>query len=143
MLVRIFGFLLLLSLVIMQGCSNNSVEGENITHFSKSLDYDNQVARIINKTTGPAFMAPTDSQAMIDLYKRALQEARLVDIGKLNQVFAGFGTHYNGEFISGHVMIIQGDSLLDNNLSLKGELLLDKWGTWYNQNIEKIREYLK
>lgn len=79
---------------------------------------------------------------MIDYYRQALNEARQVDIENLNRDYAGFGDHYQDDFIKGAELFVDGFESSNPEKFLEGQILLDRWGTWFSNNIDIIRKLL-
>lgn len=127
-----------ISLIIL--ASSCIEEKSTIRHFNKSINYRRQAIRIIN--TGGSFelMSPEDSEKMLKFMKRALEEARLVVIEIMNRHYPDFGNHYKDEFIKGLELFIEGSEKNDNLKLLAGQMLVDKWITWYKQNQDAIRK---
>lgn len=116
-----------------------SPQKDNIDHFISSIEYSNEGAKILNQ--GGAFET-LDNESMnkiIGFNKQALKEAKLVNVEYLNERLAGFGNHFNNEFIIGLDMFISGYETADHAKFLQGQFLLDNWGTWYANNISKIK----
>lgn len=111
-----------------------------VQHLANSINYANQATQIIN--TGNPFeqVDQADIQTVLEFNKKALEEAKLVDIENLNRDYKDFGNHYRDEFIRGLELFIDGFEISDNQKILEGQILLDKWGTWYSQNIEEIKK---
>jgi len=126
------------SLPTFQGFQTSG--SSNVGHFSNSIDFANQATRVSN--SGGAFeqVADEDIRAMVDYYRQALEEARKVDIAKLNSDYAGFGDHYRDEFMRGAELFIEGYEQSDAEKFLQGQVLLDQWGTWFTNNIDNIRK---
>ncbi len=117
-----------------------SVSNDTIEHYSKSINFANQATKISN--TGEAYQQISEGEmgAMTDNYQLALAEARQVDTNKLNSMYSGLGDHYKNEFIAGIEMFINGFEKSDSDQFLQGQMLLSRWGDWYNQNREEIRK---
>lgn len=82
---------------------------------------------------------PEDMDKIIEFTKKALAEAKLVDIRKLNHRYLDFGNHFRDEFIKSLELFIEGIEKNDNLKILLGQSLQGNWGDWYDQNIEGIR----
>lgn len=124
--------ILTILLILLSGC--NLLGNSNIKHFNKSIDYANQATLILNQT------GQFDSEVMIPLKKKAVKEAKQVDVEKFNKDYEGLGSHYKNEFIKGLELFIEGIETQDNLKSLQGQKLLDKWGDWYLNNIDEIKK---
>lgn len=79
-----------------------------------------------------------DKQIFLNHCRNALQEARTVNIPKLERQVPGFKSHYEGEFIMGMESLIQGYESSDLSSKFKGGLLLDKWAIWNRENNKKL-----
>lgn len=127
-----------ISLPAFQGIQTSG--GSNVEHFSNSIDFANQATRVSNSSGIFEQVADEDIKEMVNYYEQALEEARQVDIAKLNSDYAGFGDHYRDEFIKGAELFVEGYEQSDQEKFLQGQVLLDQWGTWYSDNIDKIRK---
>ena len=130
----LLAFLIFLSL---SACSNN------VGYFSNSIDLANQATRIANEGSAFELISRDDIRAMTNYYKQALKEAHKVDIEKLNQHYAGFGNHYRDEFIRGVKLFVEGFEQENSKKFLESQILLDHWGTWYSNNIDEIRKFMR
>ena len=108
-----------------------------------SINYVNEANKIINKVDDFTIVDPEDMDQVIDLYKKAIEEAVLVDINQLNNRLNNFGNHYRDEFIKGLKLIVEGYEKHDNTKYMNGSLLLYKWGEWYTANIDNIKNNRK
>jgi len=82
-------------------------------------------------------------EKLIEHLRDALQEARLVNIDKVDNQVSGFAAHYRDEFIIGMESIIEGYEKSDLSKKLKGAFLLDRWAKWNKENratLGKIKE---
>jgi hypothetical protein len=112
---------------------------QNINHFINSIDFSNQAAKISNHSLPFTDLKNEDIALIIDLKRKALNEALLVDCKKLNKRFDDFGSRFETVYIKGLTLLIDG---YDNNNSenfISGQILLDNWGSWYSENFEKIK----
>lgn len=109
----------------------------NVEYFSHSIEYHNQAARLINESGSDSVSA--EVQTAMDYNRRALEKAVLVNIDKLNEDYATFGDHYNNEFVAGLKMMISGYDEGNDADFLQGQVLVDRWGSWYEENFNKIR----
>ena len=130
-LLVILGYLFIVFLI---SCSKS-----NVQHFSQSIDYCNQATRILNAGGSYEFINPNDMETIVDFKKKALEEARLVDIEDLNLHYPDFGNHYRDGFIKGLELFIEGFEKNDNLKIIAGQLLDEKWGEWYEKNVDSIK----
>jgi len=110
-----------------------------VSHVSKAIDYANKVTAIINKGGAYQQIPQKDIDAIIDYYKKALQEAEQADIASMNRRYPGFGDHFRDEFIQGLHMFISSHETSDAMLSFTSQAMLDRWGNWFSENIDGIR----
>lgn len=121
--------------LVLFGAGCLSSPSTNIQNFTKSINYDNQATKLLNASSA----TDQDLYDAIQYQQQALEVARLVDTEKLNEAYATFGDHYKSEFIAGLEVMINGYNNRDNNTFLEGQVILDQWGSWYEENIDKIR----
>ncbi|MEA2006256.1 MAG: hypothetical protein U9O50_08395 [Acidobacteriota bacterium] len=128
--------ILIISYFIIQtvSCSRSTIK-----HFNLSIEYYNQATRITNMGGSGELINPEDMDKIIEFTKKALVEAKLVDIRELNHRYPDFGNHFRDEFIRSLRLFIEGIEKNDNLKMLLGQNLQEKWGAWYDQNIEGIR----
>jgi hypothetical protein len=111
----------------------------HIKHFIKSIDYSNEGTRLINQGKPFGLISADTMNKIISINKKALNEAIQIDINVLNNIVEEFGDHYKKEFISGLELYIDGYETNDAEKILMGQILLEKWGDWYDKNIDKIK----
>ena len=128
-------FILLFATITLSGCSLS--EPSNPERLSKSINYSNQAAVILNQTGSN--LSQENMTEIIKLKKQALDEALLVDTKALNNQYQGFGDQWKSKYIKGLELFIEGIENGDNQKSLQGQVLLDQWGEWYSSNIDEIR----
>lgn len=124
---------------IFSQIQSTSIKSGDIEHFSKSIDFANKATKISNSGGAYQQMGEEEIKGMVENYKEALTEARLVDIQKLNSDYQNFGDHYKNEFIAGIEMFIDGFEKSDTQKFLQGQMLLQQWGDWYEKNFSAIR----
>lgn len=79
-----------------------------------------------------------DQNQLVNEFKRALAQAKLVNVNKIENQITGFAYHYNGEFKKGMQLLIQGYEGNDISKKIQGGALLDNWGKWNNENNQKL-----
>jgi len=117
----------------------NSSLNQNINHFIASIDFSNKASTIINQNEHISTLEKESMEKMMSFIRQALMEAKQVEIKMLNQTLDGFGDHFNDEFIKGLEILIDGYETNDSDKFLQGQILDDKWGTWYSKNIDRIK----
>jgi len=112
----------------------------NLAHLIKSIDYSNDAAKLSNRGKPFEPVDEAEVKRFIDLKRKALEEAKLVNIEGLNRDHPNFGNHYRDEFVRGLQLLIEGYEKQDNNKIFEASILLDRWGDWYTANLENIRK---
>ena len=113
----------------------------HVSHFTKSLEYAIKSTEIANKNDGLYIKGDdSDMKLHIDLKRKALKEARKVDIEKLNKDHPNLGNHFRDEYMEGLHLYIKGYDEKGNKDLIKGQILFDNWGIWYIANFDNIRE---
>lgn len=130
-------FIILTIILLLSGCSLLTATN-NPEHITKSIDFSNQATAIMNRD-GTKLEAQEMKQ-VINFEKSALNEARLVDINALNKHYDNFGDNWRDKYIKGLELFIEGIEENNNEKSLSGQVLLDKYYTWYSANIDKIQK---
>ncbi|MCP4681855.1 MAG: hypothetical protein GY864_05960 [Desulfobacterales bacterium] len=108
-------------------------------NFINSLNYANEANEFIDNVDAFTIVDPEDMDKIIELYKKAIEKAVLVDINQLNNKLNNFGNHYRDEFIKGLKLTVEGYEKHDNTKYMEGNLLLYNWGEWYTANIDNIK----
>jgi hypothetical protein len=109
----------------------------NLGQFNTSLDFANQATLISNRLMG--LMSLSDMEQMIRLRRKSIEAGMRVDIVELNDAYPGFGDNFREQFIMGSKLFLRG---LENNNptdALSGQILLGKWGDWYQIHAQYIR----
>lgn len=114
--------------------------GGTVSHFIKAVNYGNKATAIINKGGSNQQISQAEMEEIVGYYKQALAEAKRVDIKSMNQHYSGFGDHIKSEFMEGLELFIKSHESGDVVASLRSQELLDKWGNWYDANIDNIRD---
>lgn len=113
------------------GCG---ITDNNPEYLSNSINYSNQASEIINSDSQEINM-----DKLLNLKTLALEEAKKVDIDKLNNHYDDFGNQWRDNYIVGLELFVSGIQEEDNEKSIRGQLLLDDWGDWYAKNIDQIK----
>jgi hypothetical protein len=111
----------------------------NIEHFIKSLDYANEATKFINQGQSYELVSDDDIKKCIDLYRKALTEAKFVDVDKLNAHHPNFGNHFRDEYLQGLQLLIDSYDKHQDQDFINAQLLLNKWGVWYSANLDNIK----
>lgn len=122
-------------IITFSGCS--FAEQSNPELLSKSINYSNQAALILNQAGSN--LNQENMIEIINLKKQALNEALRVDVVDLNNHYSDFGNQWESKYVKGLNLFIEGIESRDNQKSLQGQVLLDQWDEWYSANIDKIR----
>lgn len=139
--MRYLGIALVVSLLIITGgCSLTSYEPsseevkENAKHFNLSHDFSGQIIDITGQDAYSEVSQETVDK-IVELNKKALKEAKLVDTKILNSHVSGWGNRYKNDYIAGLEMNIKGYAGLDNDLLIAASLKINKFFDWYNKNV--------
>jgi len=119
------------------GCSNKAEETGK--HFIKSMEYNEQANKILNKSPAFSTMSIEELEKIIDFRRKALHEAKQVNIDELNKIYNTWGDHYRDEFIMGIKLIIEGHEANEQQKSLKGQILHSIFEKWYEDNLYNIK----
>ena len=114
--------------------------GETAQHVISAIEFNNQAKFIINKDSRkyPA-MTSAETARLFECFSKALAEAKQADIDLMNNHYPGFGSHFQLEFIKGIELILEGHQTKKQAVSVSGQVLLNKWSAWYEQNSESIQ----
>jgi hypothetical protein len=118
-------------------------EQNSAAHVSAAIDYHNKAAEIENNAAGGGVVgtiSQAEWSAIISYDKKALEEAQQADISDMNRDYPGFGDHFQNEFIQGLRLVINnGDDWSTAPAFFKGQILIDRFGNWYEANWNAIR----
>ncbi len=117
---------------------------QNKRHFTDSFRYIQQAEEISSKQ-GEGFIntiPPDDLEKIIAGYKAAIHEAEQVDCVLLNKYLPELGTMYRDKYIPGLRDVTKGMEDSDAVAAVRGQLLLQQWGTWYNEHQDAIWDAL-
>ena len=114
-------------------------EKETVSSFISTIESANLAAKVINQGKAFTFVPSENTQEIMKHYRTALAHAEKVDSDFLNKKFDGWGTHFEKELLAGLRLIVESQNKADSS-SLKGQLLLDSWGRWYDNNVLKLKK---
>lgn len=117
-----------------------SKEHRAISEFIAAINSANEASQVINQGNAYSIISEAEFEKITDNYRLALNHAEKVDTNILDQKFAGWGDHFEKEFIAGLRFVINGNDKVDATTSLKGQALLDSWGDWFNQHVKEIKK---
>lgn len=113
--------------------SKGDSQRASLRHLARSIEYKNESTRLVNE--GGLTVKDKDMQKIVDLRRKALEESKLVDAEVLDRKYDGFSSHFTGEYVKGLQLFIAGYDEDDSSKFLEGQILLDKWGDWYESNM--------
>jgi hypothetical protein len=117
--------------------SDNSVRDDTFKHFMASLDYSVHATKLA-QTQFSSFQDDRFVKST-DFRRKALEEARKVNVDELNRWYSGLGDHFRDEFIRGTELMIAGYDRQNLGMCEQASLVINKWGTWYIANRNNIR----
>lgn len=112
------------------------------SHVSAAIQYHNEAAVLENKSCGagqPCTLSQEEWNAIYSDDAKALAEARQADISEMNKHYPGFGDHFKNEFIAGLELIVDDDFPAKRPDVERGQMLVDRFGTWFVVNEDAIR----
>ena len=107
-------------------------------HFSRSMIFLNAATVAANEGEAGA-MSAAASSAWIENIRKALEEARLADLPSMNKYYPEFGDRFRDDFVGGLERIVKADSAEDAAGSIQGQMMIESFGTWYNENRQKMK----
>jgi len=113
-----------------------------IGHFGKSIQLKNEAISVLNEGISGEIVGTIEQKRLnesLNLMRGSLREAQNVRDGVLSKLHPDLPTHYREEFCEGIRLTIQGFEKADPQISLKGQLLQDKWGDWYEAHLHELR----
>jgi hypothetical protein len=111
---------------------------KSFSHFHNSIEYANRSTEVSNQLGSFQKVEDEKVQQMVDLKRKALNEAKLVKIEILSNKIPGFKEHFENKYIKGLEYFIEGHTENDNSKIFESHKLLRSWGNWYNRNYEKF-----
>lgn len=116
---------------------------DSASHVISAINYHNEAAAIANKSGGTGavgVISSADWKAIYSYDEKALREAQQADISDMNRYYPGFGDHFKNELIEGLKLIVEdGNDSANAPGFLKGQILVDRFGNWYEANENAIR----
>ena len=113
-------------------------------HFRMSLNFAEEASKLNNQwNNGGQVLTDLEDEDVIkwiDFNRKALYEAKFVDIEKLNSYHPNYGNHFRDEYIKGLQLIIDGYDNDKYQQLFQGQILVNSWVEWFNANIQNIRE---
>lgn len=107
---------------------------------SNSIKSAQEASRLIEgQFNGNSTGTISKSDPAIALYREALLEARQADRDVLNTSYPSFGDHFYQDFIGALELLVGGFEQYDLKMLNDGQQLLNRWGDWYNANLDGIR----
>jgi len=122
-----------------QSSVSESMSSKNLDHFFNSIEYANNSNEVSNQLKSFEKVDKKKISKMIELKRKALNEAKLVNIEKIDKQLNGFKEHFKNEYMKGLKYYIEAYSENDNSKIYESHRLLRRWGMWYNDNYNKIR----
>ncbi|MDD4991515.1 MAG: hypothetical protein PHR83_04700 [Paludibacter sp.] len=108
-------------------------------HFNKSMEFSNEATKLRNQGQSFSTINDKEMEKFIFLNRKALEEALLIDIEKLNNIHPNFGNHFRDEYIKGLQLLSEGYDKHQNQELIQAQILLNNWGDWYSANLENIK----
>jgi hypothetical protein len=116
-------------------------ERNEIGHFGKSIRTMNNAMNVLQEST-LGIVGTIEQEKLnesLNLMRESLREAQNVRDEVLSKLHPDLPSHYREEFCEGIRLTIQGFERANPQISLKGQLLQDKWGDWYEAHIHELR----
>lgn len=117
-------------------------ERVEIGHFAKSIELRNKAMNVLQRSMSGEIVGTIKEEKLnesLNLMRDSLREARNVRDKVLSKLHPELPSHYREEFCEGTRLMIQGFERADGQISLKGQLLEDKWGDWYDAHLHELR----
>jgi len=116
----------------------NVTEGRG-KHFLDAIENVNRASDIEKSESENGILSGKGADNAYKNYRKALEEAKKVDIAALNRYYPHLGDHFQQEFIRGLDMFLQAIDTSNLLKQLSGQALMDNWGTWYNNHLKEIK----
>jgi len=117
-------------------------ERKEIQHFINSLNLKNKATKLMNENIKKEkiLTGSLDKEIFNDitnLLKGSLKESQNVRDEILLKLHPDLPKHYREEFCEGIRLYLQGTDKLDYKMQLQGQILVEEWWNWYENNIYK------
>ena len=76
-------------------------------------------------------------------FRSALSHAERVDAALVVKKYAGWGSHFEREFLKGLRLVVDGSEKGDGPRIIAGQMLILSWDNWYNANCQGLRKALR
>lgn len=113
-------------------------EKQIIEEFQGTMMCTRLAIAFIDADTGSATKGGYYGETTVQLYREALVHAEKVDPKILNSRHAGWGDHFEKEFLAGLRLVVEGYANVDRKPSLAGQKLILAWSEWFRQNSQVI-----
>ena len=139
-------FLFSIILCLVGGCNltsdkKPSSDKQSFAHYRNSIALMQEAFdledKVFNAPYGEFAIEDSIFQLAILLRKKALEEARLVQLKSLNYYGDSLAEHYSSEFILGLENYISGTEPYDNRLMNDGNALIQEFGDYHSYVIQK------
>jgi hypothetical protein len=132
-----------LLVLLVYSCSSQpswtDEELDNLEHFFRSAEADQEAVRIGNQ--GPAFSAipEEDVQQMLEHLKLALREAKLIKDSVLDKAHPELREHFRDQYQKSLELKIKNLEDGDVTAEIIGSTLHDQWVDWINAHNKEIK----
>tara|TARA_Y100001934_G_C11805913_1_gene519285 strand:- start:69 stop:515 length:447 start_codon:yes stop_codon:yes gene_type:complete len=137
--------LTVIALPLIYGCGAKQAnwtddEKANIQHFTNALEQRANATKIINSPTPESSVDRANQLTRImELKKRSIEEAKLVDDILLDRIHPELRMNFRGKFQKSLQLFLDAAESSDNKKSIESSLLHDEWVDWINANNESIK----
>jgi len=118
---------------------SKKTEESSFEHLTKSIEYANQTASIVNVNHPFVSLDASEKKKFIDFKRQALVEALLVKTDTLNSRHPNFGNYFRDDYLKGLHLLIDGYNKNSDKDIVQAFSLLGTWADWYSANHENIQ----
>lgn len=114
-------------------------EKENAVHFIRSLDADNEAARLSSAGDTFTVLSEEEHREILRLSRLALEEAGLVEDAILEKITPGMSRPYREEFERSHELNIENLEVGNTQAAITSFQLRNEWWDWYDAHKKKMK----
>jgi hypothetical protein len=110
----------------------------DLEHLGESMTALGHAKTIVNSEPTHT-LKDEDFERISEYVRKAFWHAKFVDPQKLDEIYPTWGVHFEYEYREGLKLLLEGLSEEDDLKGYQGQMFLQRWDAWFNENLPKIR----
>ena len=136
---KVFFLLTAIALIAQYGCQKLIETKNMVTDFATTIRSTERVTKLVSEKKDIVDFTEEEAKELIQYGKLALENAQKIDFELLNRLYPELGDKFEDELISGVNLIVKGYEEKNKVMIQEGKSLIEKWGNWFEENIENIK----